>query len=118
MVELPAWRGTWDDDDPDANFKAEVAAYQAADPLHTITNLAARTGIPVEALVRYVLARWASAGSEGLLDIGPHMARRLHAVAEGAAGGSDQERLAAFEQLRQMLSWLVVPLGDGPSRSG
>lgn len=119
MIELPPWRGTWADDDPDANFKAEVRAYQAADPLHTIGNLATRTGIPVEALVRYVLARWASAGSEGLLELGPHLARRLDAVArEAASVGTDEARLAAFEQLRQMLSWLVVPLdADGDAGS-
>ncbi len=118
VVRLEPWTGPWPDDDPDANFKAEVAVYQAADPLHTISNLTARTGIPVEALVRYVLARWASAGSEGLLEIGPHMAQRLHAVADAAAGGSEQDKLAAYEQLRQMLSWLVVPLDDsGPATS-
>ncbi len=114
-LDLPAWRGSWDDDDPDANFKAEVAAYQAADPLTTIAVLSRRCDIPVPALVRYVLARWASAGSEGLLELGPQLARRLHAIAAAAAadGGVDA-RLAAFEQLHQMLSWLVVPLQVEP----
>lgn len=107
------WRGTWAPDDPDANFKAEVRAYQAADPLATISVLAERTGIPVEALVRYVLARWASEGAEGLLSMGPHLARRLDGVARRAeAVGTDAARLAAFEQLRQMLAWLVLPLEE------
>ena len=124
VIELPVWHGTWDDDDPDANFKAEVAAYQAADPLFTLANLSARTGVPVEALIRYVLARWASAGSEGLLELGPSLARRLYQVAADAEGvGTDEARLAAFEQLRQRLSWLVVPLQDeawrdAPSEAG
>ena len=34
------------------------------DPLETLVPLSASTGIPVGALVRFVLARWASAGSE------------------------------------------------------
>lgn len=119
MIELPAWRGTWDDDDPDANFKAEVAAYQLADPLATLGNLSARTAIPIEALVRYVLARWASAGAEGLLELGPAMAARLHAVAAAAAAeGTDTAKLAAFEQLHQMLAWLVVPLEDPSALDG
>ncbi len=123
VIELPIWHATWDDDDPDANFKADVAAYQPADPLYTLENLSARTGIPVTALIRYVLARWASAGAEGLLELGPAMARRLHRVAEDAAAedaaeGGTAARLAAFEQLRQMLSWLVVPLDDPDALAG
>ena len=69
-VTLVAWEGPWADDDPDANFKQDIALYAKVDPLSTIANLAANTGIPVGAIVRYVLARWASAGSESLLAAG------------------------------------------------
>ena len=112
-VTLDRWTGPWPDDDPDANFKAEVALYANADPLATITRLSENTGVPVGAICRYVLARWASEGAAGLLELGPHMARRLYAVCEAAeARGTDEDRLAAYDQLRQMLAWLVTPLDD------
>lgn len=113
VVRLEAWDGHWADDDPDANFKAEVALYARADPLVTIRNLSRNLGIPEGALVRYVLARWATGGSGGLLELGPSMVHRLWAVVEaGEEAGSDEARLAAYEQLRQMISWLRLPLVD------
>ena len=61
--------------------------------------------------MRYVLARWASEGASGLLELGPTMTRRLHGVCTAAeAADTDQARLAAYHQLRQMLSWLHHPL--------
>lgn len=112
-VTLERWTGPWPDDDPDANFKAEVALYANADPLATITRLSETTGVPVGAICRYVLARWASEGAAGLLELGPNMARRLYAVCEAAeAAGTQTDRLAAYDQLRQMLAWLVMPLDD------
>jgi hypothetical protein len=111
VVRLERWEGPWADDDPDANFKAEVALYANVDPLTTVTNLANALGLPVGAVVRYVLARWASEGSAGLLELGPRTVERLNAVCEVAeAAGTDEDRLAAYEQLRQMLSWLRLPL--------
>jgi SAM-dependent methyltransferase len=111
MIELTAWSGPWADDDPDANFKADVALYSHGDPLHTLRGLSASTGVPVGSLVRYVLARWASEGASGLLELGPTMTRRLHDVCQQAlADGSDQARLAAFDQLSRMISWLHFPL--------
>lgn len=111
VVRLEAWDGPWPDDDPDANFKAEVALYARADPLATIRNLSRNLGVPEGALVRYVLARWASAGSGGLLELGPSMVHRLWAVVEQAEdAGTDEARLSAYEQLRQMISWLRLPL--------
>lgn len=120
-MDLPPYTGPWDDDDPDANFKAEVAIRTVADPLPTIQNLSAATGIPVASLVRYVLVRWTSEGTEALMDVGPTMVRRLQAVVvEAEAAGTDEARLTAYEQLRQMIGWLGLPLeGDiraDPSR--
>ena len=113
FVRLDPWRGPWPDDDPDANFKHEVALYADADPLATVSRLSAGTGIPVGAIVRYVLARWASEGSAGLLELGPSMTRRLNGVcAEAELAGTDEARLAAYDRLRQMLSWLTLPLED------
>jgi hypothetical protein len=111
VVALEQWRGTWAEDDPDANFKSEVAEYTRLDPLVTVDGLSRHTGIPVGSLVRYVLARWATAGSGGLLEVGPEMVQRLWAPMEAAElDDSDAARLAAYHQVRQMLSWLKAPL--------
>jgi hypothetical protein len=110
-VQLMWWDGPWEADDPDANLKHDVALYTKLDPLTTLTTLSANTGIPVGALVRYVLARWASAGSEGLLTAGPTVVERMWDTVEGAeAVGTDDARLEAYNTLRQVLSWLRVPL--------
>lgn len=107
LVRLERWRGPWPNDDPDANFKADVALYSLLDPLRTLQVLSDRTGIPVGALCRYVLARWASGGSEGLLELGPSTVGRMwDACANAEAAGTDLARLQAYEQLRQMLAWL------------
>lgn len=111
VVELEAWTGPWNDDDADANLKADVAAHSRLDPLQTLRRLSRETGIPVGALARYVLSRWATGGSGGLLEIGPTMVHRLWApIAEAESIDDDSERLAAYHQLREMLSWLRLPL--------
>jgi hypothetical protein len=118
VVRLEAWTGPWADDDPDANFKADIATYARVDPLTTVTNLATAIGVPVGAVVRYVLARWATEGSGGLLELGPRMARRLAAVVDEAeAAGTDAARLDAYTQLREMVRWLTFPL-EHPEQSG
>jgi hypothetical protein len=114
-IRLERWTGPWPDDDPDANFKADVALHAALDPLQAIRPLSAGTGVPVGAIVRYVLARWASEGSAGLLELGPTMVRRLADVCDRAeAEDTDDARLAAYDQLRQMLSWLRLGLDEPP----
>jgi hypothetical protein len=72
-LELVSWDGPWDPDDPDANFKADVALYSHVDPMTTIDNLAAALNMPAGAVVHYIIARWASAGSGALLELGPTM---------------------------------------------
>ncbi len=110
-IELTRWSGPWPDDDPDANFKADVALYSMLDPLETITVLSDSIGVPVGAIVRYVLARWASAGSEALLSAGPSVVERMWATfTEAEQAGSDEARLDAYEVVRQMVSWLRSPL--------
>ncbi|MDZ4825737.1 MAG: DUF6027 family protein [Actinomycetota bacterium] len=110
-IVLSGWTGPWPADDPDANFKTDVALYAHADPLATIRNLGSALGIPVGALCHYVLAKWATAGSSGLLELGPTMTRRLVAVCDDAeATGTDEARVAAYTQLRDMVRWLLLPL--------
>lgn len=112
-VKLERWTGPWPVDDPDANFKSEVALYANADPLATISGLAANLGVPIGAICRYVLARWATGGSGGLLELGPTMIHRLADVCDGAEEvGTADARLAAYDQLRQMIEWLRLPLID------
>jgi hypothetical protein len=72
-------------------------------------------GIPPGAIARYVLARWASEGSAGLMEIGPSMVQRLWVpIAQAEADGDDAARLAAYAQVRGLLSWLRAPLDDAP----
>lgn len=104
---MERYRDTWEPDDPHANFKAEVAAYTAADPTPTLEGLSAATGIPVPALVRYVLVKWAASGSEALLAMTPFAVRQMREhVARAEAAGTDAARLEAYAALRDMLRWL------------
>ncbi len=107
VVRLGRWDGDWSDDDPFAGLKADVAAYGHLDPLATLRGLSDASGIPVGALARYVLARWAAGGNEALLELGvsgvDHLAR---AVADAEAAGSDAARLRAYDTVREVVAWL------------
>ncbi|MBA3287378.1 MAG: hypothetical protein H0U21_05040 [Acidimicrobiia bacterium] len=110
-IPLVKWAGPWSDDDPDANFKADVALYTMLDPLETLGPLSATTGIPIGALARYVLVRWASAGSESLLRAGPSVIERMWAtLCEAEQTDTTEARMAAYEIVRQMIAWLRAPL--------
>lgn len=110
-LRLEPWSGPIAPDDPDANFKQQVAELSALDPLPTLEGMSRALGIPPGAIARYVLARWASEGSAGLLELGPSMVQRLwEPIAAAEAAGDDAARLAAYERLRGMLSWLRAPL--------
>ena len=114
VIELVAWDGPWPDDDPDANFKREVALYSKLDPLATIERLGANIDVPVGALARYVLAKFATSGSGALLELGPQAITKLSSfIDEAEAAGTDEARLAAYDSLRQFISWLRYPL-DNP----
>lgn len=112
-ITLVAWDGPWPDDDPDANFKREVAMYGKLDPLATIAEVSENLDIPVGALCRYVLAKWTAAGAEALLSLGPTALSRLWECVERAdAVGSDAARLAAYDELRGQISWLKAGFED------
>ena len=112
-VSLIRWSGPWDFDDPDANFIEEVAAYGLLEPLDTITRLSESLDIPVGALVRYVLAKWATGGSEGMLHIGGTSVQRMHNACQAAESeDTDEARLRAYEELREMVRWLHLPIED------
>lgn len=111
VVALERWDGRWTDDDPFAGLKADVAAYGHLDPLRTLRGLSDATGVPVGALARYVLARWATGGNDGLLELGvsgvDHLAR---AVDEAEAAGTDDARLRAYAVVREVVGWLRAGL--------
>ena len=110
-IELTAWDGPWPDDDPDANFKQEVALYSKLDPLATLQRLGDNIDVPVGALARYVLAKFATSGSGALLELGPQAIGKLASfVDEAEQVGTDEARLAAYDGLRQFISWLRFPL--------
>jgi hypothetical protein len=73
--------------DPHANFRRAVADSRLIDPMPTFRGLSETTGIPVEDLVHHALARWASAGSEALLFIGPQVLRDLVAARQAGDWG-------------------------------
>jgi hypothetical protein len=106
-MELEPYRDAWKPEDPHANFNAEVAAYSIADPLPTLENLGAATGIPVPALIRYILVKWAASGADALLAMTPIVFRQMQEQVERAeAAGTDEARLRAYDALRQMIAWL------------
>ena len=112
-VVLAPWAGTWDSNDPDANFKEEIVAYGLLDPLETLNGLSETLHIPVGALARYVLAKWATGGREGMLHIGGTTVQRMNNACEKAEKrGTAEARLVAYEELRQIVEWLLVPIED------
>lgn len=107
IMNLYPYTDTWPDDDPHANFKADVAAYTVADPLPTLENLSKATGVPMPCVVRYVLVKYAASGADALLTIPPIVVQQMaDQVAKAEAAGTDAARLAAYAALRQMISWL------------
>ena len=113
QVVLHPFRGSWPPGDKDANFKDEVANYSRVDPMTTLDNMSRNLDIPVGALARYILVKWAASGSEGLMEIGPIVVRQMQDLVDKAeALDSDEARLQAFHALKQIVSWLKVPLDD------
>jgi hypothetical protein len=113
MVELRPWTGPIPDGHPDENFLVDVATWSLADPLATLTRLARSLDVPVGALARYVLARWATGGSTDLMEAGPTAITRMRGVVDAAEStGTDEARLAAYHDLVEQLSWLGHGLDD------
>lgn len=114
-MELPPYQDSWDADDPHANFKEEVALYSIVDPLPTLENLSKDTGIPVPALIRYILVKYTASGSDTVLAMTPYALRQMQAhVNKAETADTTEARLKAYEALRQMISWLSA--GPGPMK--
>ena len=108
-MELYSYQDQWKEDDPHANFKADVALYTVADPLPTLENLSLATGIPVACLVRYVLVKYAASGADALLTMTPIVLQQMEQHIEKAeVADTDAARLEAYAALRQMVTWLKI----------
>ena len=118
-ILLEPYEGSWPPDDRDAGFRRLVAEYSRIDPLPTLEVLSRNKGIPVGALVRFVLARYCTSGSDALLEMGPRVVRQMDdLVREAEAAGTDEARLKAYGALKAVVSWLQVPLNDPAWRPG
>lgn len=82
--------------DPHASFRRAVADSRLLDPSPTFRRLSETTNIPVEDLVHHALVRWASAGAEALLFIGPAVLSELVAA----------RRAADWEKVGALIDWL------------
>lgn len=115
QITLEAYRTPFGPDDKDANFKHDVATYSLLDPMPALDRMSGNMDIPVGALVRFVLARWTTSGSDALLEVGPLVVRQMGALIEEAEREDTEEsRLKAYYGLKQIVSWLSVPL-DNPN---
>lgn len=118
-ILLEPYEGSWPPDDRDAGFRHLVAEYSRIDPLPTLEVLSRNKGIPVGALVRFVLARYCTSGSDALLEMGPRVVRQMDGIVrEAEAAGTDEARLKAYGALKAVVSWLQVPLDDPGWRPG
>jgi len=118
-VTLETYRWSGDPTEKDANFKAQMAQYTLNDPMPTIETMSRNLKIPVGAIVKYVLVKWAVSGTETLMELGPIAARQMaEAVKEAEAAGTDEARLASYHKLRRIVSWLNVPLTDPKWKPG
>lgn len=112
-MQLYPYTDSWAEDDPHANFKADVALYTVVDPLPTLEGLSQHTGIPIPCLIRYVLVKYASSNADALLAMGPLVIRQMEQqIAAAEAEDSDQARLKAYDALRQIVSWLAVGMRE------
>ena len=108
-MELYPYEDSWEADDPHANFKEEVALYSVADPLPTLENLSKDTGIPVPALIRYILVKYTASGSDAVLVMTPYVLRQMQEhIDKAEAANTTEARLTAYEALRQMIHWLTI----------
>ena len=119
QITLETYRSPFSPEDKDANFKHDVATYTLLDPMPALDRMSGNLNIPVGALVKYVLARWTTSGSDALLEMGPIVVRQMSALIQQAEQeNTEAARLQAYDGLRQIVSWLQVPLDDPDWRSG
>jgi hypothetical protein len=108
-MKLIPYKDSWEETDPHANFKEEVALYSVADPLPTLEVLSQDTDIPVAALIRYILVKYTASGSDVVLAMTPLVLRQMQDhVDKAEREGTAVSRLEAYEALRQIINWLMI----------
>ncbi len=113
IVSLEIFEDPIEEDDPDANFKQDVALYSRIDPMPTLEGMSRNLGLPVGVIARYVLVKWATSGSEGAMELGPRVVKQMAAIVKEAEGsGEDGARLEAYKKLSGIVSWLET-IGEG-----
>jgi hypothetical protein len=65
-LRLQSFTGPINDADPNASFKREVTYYSDVDPIPTLESMSKQMQIPVGAIARYILVKWATSGNEGI----------------------------------------------------
>ena len=119
QLDLIPYTNAWSDDDPDAGFRSTVAMFSGIDPLPTLERLSRNKDIPVGALARFILARYAASGSEALMEIGPRVISQMDEIVQKAEeAATDAARLEAYQSLTGVISWLNIPLTDPDWRPG
>ncbi|MDA1257772.1 MAG: DUF6027 family protein [Chloroflexi bacterium] len=119
QLELVRYTDSWPDDDPDAGFRSMVSEFSGIDPMPTLETLGRNKQIPVGALARFILARYAASGSEALMEIGPRVVRQMDEIVQKAESeDSDAARLEAYQSLKGVIGWLNIPLTDPDWRPG
>jgi len=112
-ITLEPYVGTWSDDDRDAGFRSAVAEYSSVDGLATLDVLSRNKDIPIGALVAFIVGQYSASGSAALLEIGPRVIGQMDAIVqEVESTATDEARVAAYESLKVIISWLKVPLDD------
>lgn len=86
--------------DADRNFRDAVALSKRTDPMPTLRQLAANTGLEVEDVVHYALVRYAAAGAEALLALEPQAVRDLIAA----------RKEGNWEKVGALIDWLEAGL--------
>ena len=112
-VTLQPYTSNWPDDDPDAGFRTMVAEYSRLDGLATLRVLSHNKGIPLGALVAFVVGHYSASGSAALLEIGPRVIGQMDSIVQAVESvDTDEARLQGYKSLKAIVSWLKVPLED------
>ena len=115
-IILETYRFTPNPDDPDNTFRCDVAFYSGIDPMPTIEGMSGQFEIPSGAIAKYVLAKWATSGSDGLLEIGPGVVRQMARLArEAELEMNETKKAQAYQRIGKIISWLEagLPKDDG-----
>ena len=87
-------------DDPDQNFRDDVARSLQVDPKPTLENLARSTELTYDEVAHYALVRYASSGAEALLAVDSIALRQL----------IEARKLGDWAKVGAIIDWLEAGL--------